>query len=236
MACLPTCSAGGMTIPEGETVNDGCSKCTCTNKNITCTKSASCETPIKRAVNVTMKFSGDFDTVSQNMAGFKQGIKNSLINKYSTSTGLQGAQITDIAVSRGSVIVRIIIEDNDQMTTSANVTHLLILMEQDYRQQQLVIVYQDMVLIPTGNFSYSQSDRDSSEHAASPMFWIYVGVSCLLAILIMALAVVVVVAYVKRRRRYYHFNHHRLPSSDVDQEVTIKGVKNPMFVLTPAKM
>jgi hypothetical protein len=183
-----------------------------------------------------MKFSGDFDTVSQNMAGFKQGIKNSLINKYSTSTGLQGAQITDIAVSRGSVIVRIIIEDNDQMTTSANVTHLLILMEQDYRQQQLVIVYQDMVLIPTGNFSYSQSDRDSSNHSASPMFWIYVGVSCLLAILIMALAVVVVVAYVKRRRRYYHFNHHRLPSSDVDQEVTIKGVKNPMFVLTPAKM
>ena len=82
-----------------------------------------------------MKFSGDFDIVSQDLEGFKLHFKTSLVTKYQ-SFNLQESQITDINVYRGSVVVQITLEDPDDdehgtSSNAANVTLVLIHLEQD---------------------------------------------------------------------------------------------------------
>lgn len=80
-----------------------------------------------------MKFSGNFDELTQNSDNFKLEIKRNLLSKYGHVNGLQESQITSVHLSRGSVIVTVIMEDDCGLTTSANVTWLLIQMEQDVR-------------------------------------------------------------------------------------------------------
>ena len=82
-----------------------------------------------------MKFSGDFDIVSQDLEGFKLHFKTSLVTKYQ-SFNLQESQITNIDVYRGSIVVQITVEDlgedeEEGLPDSANVTLLLVHLEQD---------------------------------------------------------------------------------------------------------
>lgn len=83
------------------------------------------------SINITMKFNGNYDTFTQNMDNFKQEIKNSLVNKYSGTVGLHEAQITLVLVTRGSIIITVIIGDDSSLPNSANVTLLLVQMQQD---------------------------------------------------------------------------------------------------------
>ena len=93
-----------------------------------------------------MKFNGDFDTVSQDMDVFKQHVVASLVSRYS-SVGLQESQITNVEVLRGSVQVIVTLEDNEE-TDNANITILIIQMEQDVSLMQcLVYCYVKMVCI-----------------------------------------------------------------------------------------
>ena len=84
-----------------------------------------------------MKFNGNYDTVTQNMDNFKQEIKNSLVNKYSGTVGLHEAQITLILVTRGSIIITVTIGDDSSLPNSANVTLLLVQMQQDVSDNSL---------------------------------------------------------------------------------------------------
>ena len=90
---------------------------------------------ILSSFNIKMKFSGDFDTVSQDLEGFKLHFKTSLVTKYQ-SFNLQESQITNIDVYRGSIVVQITVEDlgedeEEGLPDSANVTLLLVHLEQD---------------------------------------------------------------------------------------------------------
>lgn len=78
-----------------------------------------------------MKFNGDFDKLMQNSKNFKLEIISSLVARYGLSHGLQKSQITAIGFSRGSVIITVVIKDDCDNTNSANVTRLLVQMEQD---------------------------------------------------------------------------------------------------------
>lgn len=78
-----------------------------------------------------MKFDGDYDAVAEDMDGFKDGVRNFFVSKYSSSHNLNEAQISNIGVSRGSVVVVVTFEDSAELEQSANVTILLIQLEQD---------------------------------------------------------------------------------------------------------
>ena len=75
-----------------------------------------------------MRFTGDYDSLTANPSSFKLMIKESLVAKYGSKTGLQKSQIKAIYLSRGSVIITLTVTDGSD---TANVTHLLIQMEQD---------------------------------------------------------------------------------------------------------
>ncbi|XP_019849112.1 PREDICTED: kielin/chordin-like protein isoform X2 [Amphimedon queenslandica] len=235
-ACLPVCSAGNMSIPEGRTINDGCSVCSCKDLKITCTKSKSCHNPITKVLNVTMRFTGDYDSLTANPSSFKLMIKESLVAKYASKTGLQKSQIKAIYLSRGSVIITVTLKDGSD---SANVTHLLIQMEQDYKNKTLVIIYQNTTLTPTGDFHYSQSGSTSeldnnggdkeSDDDGGMFFWIYVSAAGLLFVVLIVLAVLTIFAFKKKNQ--HQFRHHRLPMADVhnDEVSFVKGYK-PMTI------
>ena len=87
-----------------------------------------------------MKYNGNFDSVSRDAENFKNDVKSSLIKKYGTSTGLLSSQITQISITRGSIIVTVVINDNSD-DTSANVTHLLIQMEQDVSSTLFILLH-----------------------------------------------------------------------------------------------
>lgn len=71
-----------------------------------------------------------------------------------------------------------------------------------YKNKTLVIVYQNTTLLPTGDFYYSQTSSRGSEVASGKeadrngamLFWIYVSVSGLLFILIVAMTIAAIVS------------------------------------------
>lgn len=71
-----------------------------------------------------------------------------------------------------------------------------------YKNKTLVIVYQNTTLLPTGDFYYSQTSSRDSEVASGKeadrngamLFWIYVSVSGLLFILIVAMTIAAIVS------------------------------------------
>ncbi len=82
-----------------------------------------------------MRFNGDFDVVSQDIDGFKVSFRSSLVTKYE-HLSLHESQITDMEVSRGSVIVTAtlhdnVIDDEEVGPDMANITLVLIQLEQD---------------------------------------------------------------------------------------------------------
>lgn len=88
------------------------------------------------SLNVTMRFTGDYDTLTRNPNTFKLKIKESLVFKYGSKIGLLESQIKAVYLSRGSVIITVTVEDGTNWSRNGNVTHLLIQMEQDVRNLQ----------------------------------------------------------------------------------------------------
>ena len=78
-----------------------------------------------------MTFPDDYDTVVTDVDSFKDSVKNSFISRYGSTHNLKESQISDVKVSRGSVVVVVTIEDSEELEQSANVTILLIQMNQD---------------------------------------------------------------------------------------------------------
>ncbi len=83
------------------------------------------------SVDVTMKFNGDFDVVSQDLEGFKTFFKSHLVTKYQ-SMKLHESQITNLDIYRGSIVVVATLEDGDDTEDDvANITLLLMHLQQD---------------------------------------------------------------------------------------------------------
>ena len=81
-----------------------------------------------------MKFNGDFDIISQDLEAFKTSFKTGLVTRYQP-LNLHESQITVHDVYQGSVVVTATIEDNtnDNTPNMANITLLIIQIEQDVR-------------------------------------------------------------------------------------------------------
>ena len=81
--------------------------------------------------DVCITFSGDYDAVVTDVDSFKDSVRDSLVSRYGSTHNLKKSQISDVKVSRGSIVVMVTLEDSKELKQSANVTILLIQMEQD---------------------------------------------------------------------------------------------------------
>ena len=81
--------------------------------------------------DISMTFPEDYDTVVTDIGSFTNSVRNSLVSRYGSTHNLKESQISDVKVSRGSIVVVVTLEDSKELEQSANVTILLIQMEQD---------------------------------------------------------------------------------------------------------
>ena len=84
-----------------------------------------------------MTFSGDYDAVVTDVDSFKDSVRDSLVSRYGSTHNLKESQISDVKVSRGSIVVVVTLEDSKELDQSANVTILLIQIEQDVSESLL---------------------------------------------------------------------------------------------------
>jgi len=149
-----------------------------------------------------MPFGGDFNMIAQTegrLEDFKREVKRTMITKYENSMGLAQSQLTNIEVKPGSVIVTVDITGSGDQSTGANITILVLQLQQDYESGTFIIRHNNTVYLPSGQFSTSSTQQ---EPTVGGFLWWHILFIAVAAVAVLVAIVAVIFAGVVCLRRH----------------------------------